>query len=360
MGSWTALLDVPPGAEALLLPAEPFATERLSRREVHVLPPGADAGGVGSRWVIVHGVHRVADLPSRALFDEADVAAVVLDGAAAHRSVLSRALSGPRHQRRLVEALRNAGFELHGIYALFRSAQAPVLGFRHGDREAARKATGSHINRFGRGRRRLVRTTRFGVTVRVMQAVAPGTLVIARRASSTACDAPPAALIATEHSGELMVSRGRPAAVDRHHDSVPQADAEAVALAALAAAGVDGVPRLVGRPSPVVVRQSWLPGRPLVVAELSQESLVLWVRRAAAFLGAMHRATAGSDGLVQIHGDFWLGNILTDGGDVVGVVDWVWSSRADPRVDLDFLYAESVRPGLEAAVRTAIEEGYGA
>lgn len=342
------------------MPAQPLAAGRLARRGVQVLtaPPGEDPVGAG--WVIVHGVQRVSELPSRALLDRAEVVVAVLNGAAPGRSGPARWLAAPLRQRQVVVALRRAGFETDAVYALFRSADAPVLGFRHGDREAARKATGSHVNRFSRPRRLLLRTTRFGITVRVMQAIAPGTMVVAQRSGAGAMETPPpSALIATEDSGELMVSRGRgPAAVDRHHDSVPQADTEAAALAAMAEAGVEGVPRLLGRPSPVVVRQSWLPGRPLVVAELTEESLLRWVRRAAAFLGAMHRATAGPDGLVQIHGDYWLGNILTMDEQVVGVVDWVWSSRADPLVDLDFLYGASVLPGLETAVRAAIDEGY--
>lgn len=149
----------------------------------------------------------------------------------------------------------------------------------------------------------------------------------------------------------------RAAASDGRKDPARNADA----LEALAASRVTHVPRLVGRG--VTAGVSWTTETRLH-GRLVREPVRRLRRSAAEFCATLPRsdeATAlrdrmlalaeryprwsslarqvaghatGIPGVMQ-HGDFWMGNLLTDGGDLVGVIDWdTWHPAGIPGVDL--------------------------
>jgi Ser/Thr protein kinase RdoA (MazF antagonist) len=160
---------------------------------------------------------------------------------------------------------------------------------------------------------------------------------------------PPTARLGYADSREAKVLRGEPPQeLEKRYGSPAEAGAEAMALQALESAKVALAPRLLRRPAPDRTCQTWLPGRPLRVSRLDGEELRTWVARSARVLGRLHQATAGPDGLVLVHGDYWLGNLLVDGDAVVGVVDWSASHRGTPAEDLRFLVDALVRAGTAA------------
>ena len=129
------------------------------------------------------------------------------------------------------------------------------------------------------------------------------------------------------------------------------------ALRELEVAGFPLAPRVLGESGAASSWCSWMPGATLTLDRLDDDALVAWVARAARVLAELQRLTRRADGTVLVHGDFWLGNLLTDGERVSAVVDWTESSRGPASLDRDFLVtslerwigSDALRERLEAA-----------
>ena len=86
-------------------------------------------------------------------------------------------------------------------------------------------------------------------------------------------------------------------------------------------------------------------------------------RAAARALALLQSSTRHEDGTVLVHGDYWLGNLIVDRGQVVGVFDWELAQRGSPEEDRRFL-ADSLVRSLErdadfaAQVNDAVERGF--
>ena len=55
-----------------------------------------------------------------------------------------------------------------------------------------------------------------------------------------------------------------------------------------------------------------------------------------------------------IHGDLFLDNVLSDGVEITGLIDWAFGALGDPRYDLALAMY-----GMSAVQRDAFLEGYG-
>jgi len=62
---------------------------------------------------------------------------------------------------------------------------------------------------------------------------------------------------------------------------------------------------------------------------------------------------------VVVHGDFWSGNLLFDGGRLTGVIDWdSWSEQGVPGLDLLHLWAEELRRERGVSYGKLIEQRF--
>jgi aminoglycoside phosphotransferase (APT) family kinase protein len=126
-----------------------------------------------------------------------------------------------------------------------------------------------------------------------------------------------------------------------------------MALRVLEGCGLDLAPRVVGQPGADRIRHTWLPGHPMRPAGLRREQLRTWVGRAAHTIGIIQRATARHDGTVLVHGDYWLGNLLVDGDEVVAVLDWTRAHWGEPTEDVRHLVDHLVEMGLASGHEAA-------
>lgn len=235
--------------------------------------------------------------------------------------------------------LRKRGFADIPTFGLLRSTTAPVCAFDLAAPEATRAILEALTVHIGGGRAHGLRLIR-GMSGRPgISALLPGWLILAARESPPREPTRITGKIGNRDSDEVKVVRGEPPSVlDKRYSSHLQADAEAAALTALAVLDPPIAPRLLQRPSPCVVWMDWLPGAPLVLGRLRERELIHWVERAAQTLIRIQQATARREsGEVLVHGDYWLGNLLTEGDRIVGVIDWTRSRWGSPRTDQDFL-----------------------
>ena len=159
-------------------------------------------------------------------------------------------------------------------------------------------------------------------------------------------DRRPTGRLGYKESNESKVLRGEPPVeLEKHYSSVDGPRREAMALRAMEACGLGFVPRLVAE-APGWTRQTWISGQPLRPGALQRSEIRLWVGRAAQVLGQIQRGTARDDGQVLVHGDYWLGNLLVEGDDVVGVLDWSDAHWGEPAEDLRHLVDTLVSAGL--------------
>lgn len=157
---------------------------------------------------------------------------------------------------------------------------------------------------------------------------------------------PPTGRLGYQGSTESKVLRGEPPVeLEKRYSSAEGLQKEVMALRTLEACGFRRVPRLVAE-TPGRTRQTWMSGRPLSPGALQRSELRLWVIRAAQVLGEIQRVTARDDGRVLVHGDYWLGQLLVEGHQVVGVLDWSGAHWGDPAEDLDHLVEGLVAAGM--------------
>lgn len=244
------------------------------------------------------------------------------------------------------------GFADVRVFGLLRSSAAPVCAFDLAAPEATRAVLEALAVHIGGGRALSLRLLR-AMSGRVgISALLPGWLILAAREKLPPEPTRITGKIGNRDSDELKVVRGEPPSVlDKRYAIPAKADAEAEALRTLSHLDPPIAPRLLRRPSPATIWMDWLPGRPLVVDRLGVGELVTWIEQAARVLVRIQRATARpGTGEVLVHGDYWLGNMLTARDGIVGVIDWTDSRWGSPRTDQDFLVDSLSRRGIPAPV----------
>ncbi len=256
----------------------------------------------------------------------------------------------------MTRTLQRVGLPVRQRFGLLRSSTLPVTSF---DLEAP-AATAAVLTAaavpIGDGRTVAMRALRRLGGHRCVAYLLPGWLVVTSRAGDAWEPSParPTGRLGYAHSQEMKIVRGEPPReLEKSYGSEALADNEAMALEAVAGSGLGLVPRLLGRPAPDRIRQTWMDGRPVSPSQLLPHELqecVLWAVRA---LVAVHRATARPDGRVLVHGDFWLGNVLVDGLSVVGIIDWSQAHWGDRDEDLTKLLDDLVETGLVSSSEAA-------
>lgn len=183
------------------------------------------------------------------------------------------------------------------------------------------------------------------------------------------------------------------------------------ALQALAATDLP-IPRAIGlhresdaQDAPVWLVMTKLPGTPLwdIVERASEDERVAWFRQLGGLLGRIHAAPVPAelpveddhstwldrayrraasyirrhvamalpdrlarrlrergDGMPRalVHGDFTLDNVLADGDEITGVIDWGGASAADPRWDVTLALATEPELHLSSQAVAAFFAGY--
>jgi Phosphotransferase enzyme family len=293
--------------------------------------------------------------------------ALVVDNARSPLRLLDRAYGRPAGPAvgslaRVRRRLAAAGLPARQSFGLLRSSVAPVTGFDLDAPAAAAAVLDAAATRIGGRRLPALSLLRAAVVRGSGAALVPAWLVVAGPATDgTRLELPVTGRIGYEDSEQVKVVRGEPPTVlEKRYLHPVEADNEAAALEALAAAGVGFVPRLLGRDGPLRASQTWMPGRALNVGRLRRSELARWLLRAAESLAEIQRRTARG-GEVLVHGDFWLGNVLVAGDDVVAVVDWTEARWGDPAVDAAHLVSTLVGSGALApadadALRPRIRE----
>ena len=270
---------------------------------------------------------------------------------AADRAV-GRAAGPPGPSLRSIEqALRRAGVEVSQRFGLLRSSVDAVTAFDLDAPVAASAIVAAatvnieHVRAMGL---RLLRSLAgHGAAAPLVPAwMVVGSVSCGDRRSSPS-PSRPTGRVGHKRSGESKLVRGEPPVeLEKRYSTPAAAEREAMALRVLGGCNVDLAPRLLTQPAPDRLRQTWHPGRPMRPAGLRREELRLWVARAAQTLGTIQRATERSDGTVLVHGDYWLGNVLVDGQDIVAVLDWTTAHWGDPTEDLHHLIDHLVEMGM--------------
>lgn len=295
---------------------------------------------------------------------------VVVDNRLSPLRTLDRAMKRPVASvsastiSRATDDAEAAGFHCRQTFALLRSSLAPVSAFDV-EAPAAAKAVLEASATFKR-RGRLAATR---LLARLAERGSARWFVPAWMAVMEKGITPPdemrvtgrIGVIASEDPSRLL--RGEPPRViDKRYWSEEEASAEFRALRELEASGVHIAPRAVERLGPKENRLSWLPGTALNQSEMSDEELLDWATKAGELLAEIHVATARNDGTSLLHGDFWLSNLLSENGRLVGIIDWSKATRGRPFEDVDNLvtaasFAES-RPEMAQPVSEAVRAGY--
>jgi hypothetical protein len=390
-GAWVQLLDIAPDDDVLLLDVAPSrALERLAdRARVVAVRPGRGSGPrvvaaepdehLRRSWdlIVVDGavpetdqLRRLAD----ALRDGGRLA-VATDNP---WSPLTRSstFAGPEafgpglpgkhcRPRQLERGLRGAGLDVDQWFGLLRSSTVSTTAFELHSPAASRTVLAAALVHLT-GRRaagaRLLRR----LPPAAQRMLVPGWLVVARREGDDprAHGLPIVGRMGYERTPDAKLLLGEPpAALERTYATTHGAEAEAMALEALAVAGLEVAPRLLGRPALDTCRIEWVDGQDLPVRSMPSAELVRRTEEAARLLGRIQAATRRRNGTVLVHGDYWLGNVLLSGDRLRWVIDWGAARWGDPEVDALFLVhgLEGFRPlppalvvQLTAAVRAGL------
>lgn len=376
--SWVDLVDVPADARVLLVDgAGGRAVAALRRHSGHVVvvsPEGAGSlGSLGSsglsspeRWDLVCLDKVETDsLPPetwrRLRRDQTQVVVVgdtttspvrLLDRVARRRDTPRTSWSAAGRAR-VVRRLGRTGLPVTQVFGLLRSGDAPAVAFdalAPSSLPAVLGATRAHVGGW--------RATALSAAARLPPAQAlrlfPAWLVVAGGVDG----APPDRVVgkvSNRDSEEIKLVRGEPvSAVERRH-LVGRTTGEVSALRELEGVGFDLAPRVLGEPTPYACRYSWLSGSSLALDRLDDDALVAWVGRAAAVLADLQRRTRHPDGTVLVHGDYWLGNLLTSSDAVTAVVDWTEATRGSDEVDREFLVTSLAEHVDSVALRARLE-----
>ena len=280
----------------------------------------------------------------------------VLDG-------LLRRSAGPGAtwgHRRTARRLAATGLVTQQAFGLLRSSSSSVVAFDARTESGMRAVFGStlaHVH----GWRATAIAVAARMPARLLLRLCPGWLVVAGDPGPPPEDRV-VGKVSNRDSEEIKLLRGDPVTVVERRHLNDHPSGEVAALRELEEAGFTLAPRVLGEPGPQGVRYSWMSGSSLAIDRLDDAGLVRWVARAAEVLAELQALSRRSDGTVLVHGDFWLGNLLTDGDRVVAVVDWTEAHRGSPDVDRLFLVtsldhwigSDSLRERLEQARDAAL------
>lgn len=393
-GAWGDLVDDVEGARVLLLDVSPARTAgRFAERGATVavadddparaavrarlltstFVPSISALGplLAQRWdvVCIDGRPLRPDLihAARAALAPGGRMVVVADNPWSPVRAVDRAsggLSGPvafrlGHVRRLLEA---EGLPAQRVFGLLRSSVVPACSFDVNAPRAASEVLAASTTRMSGHRLRAVELLARVVPGGRAASLLPAWTVIGSAEPSKAA-LPVVGRVGYEETTEAKMLYGEPPRqLEKWYESPAEADAEAMALVTLHEAGLDIAPRLVGRPADTACRMTWCEGRTLQVPSLPEEERRHWVTAAARALRQIHDATRRTDGSVLVHGDYWLGNMLVDGKNVSGVIDWASAGWGSPTTDLawlvDSLVPLGTRPDSLADLRARCGRGY--
>lgn len=400
-GAWVQLLHIGADEDVLLLDAAPSrALDRIASvaRTLGVRPgrvPGTGAGlhpaasvvaaeledHLLRTWdvVIVDGAVPSVDLLSRlraSLRDGGRVVVVTdnprsplapkesLDGPDTFGPGLPGVLCTPTH---LTRRLEEAALVVDQWFGLFRSSTVSTTAYELGSPVATRMVLAAALVHLTGRRAAGVRVLR-RLPAPVQRGLVPGWMVVAR-ASSGPARADELRIVGRmgyERTPDAKVLLGEPpAALERTYADESSAEAEAMALRTLAAAGLEMAPELLGRPRPEVCRIAWVDGHDLPVRTMPEAELVRRTEEAAELLGRIQSATRRPDGTVLVHGDYWLGNTLLVGDRLRWVIDWGAARWGDPEVDRSFLVHglngfRPLPPPLVDRLRRAVDTGLAA
>lgn len=363
-GLWVDLLGDLAGRRVLVPPGtRPEALTRLTGAGAcvrHRVGPWLD-GGDGPGWDVVVAGPRFAraGFPGDLLAPDGTLVLVArnpvspLAGMDAVRARPGRtAPSGSLG--RIRSELRARGLLPAQVFGLLRSAAEPVTAFDLDAPGATRAVLAASRVHVGGGRGAALRALQLMAGRRGLAELVPGWLVIAGRDARPPEPDRITGMIANRDSREVKLVRGEPPSVlDKRYGMRSRAAAEAEALQALTALGLAIAPQLLRRPAADAVWMQWRSGRPLVPEQLDAGELVAWTERAARVLVGLQRATRRGE-QVLVHGDFWLGNLLTSGDRIVAVIDWTKSGWGPVSTDREFLLDQlpPVDPRLRDEVRT--------
>lgn len=250
--------------------------------------------------------------------------------------------------------LRTHDIQTAQVFGLLRSTAAPVTAFELAAPTSVRAVIAASDSHIGGARSVGLLMKRWAARESIGRML-PGMLVLGSRGRPAIQQDRITGMIGHRDSREVKLVRGSPPSVlDKRYAGEAEADAEAHALTVLTDADLRIAPRLLQRPTPRTVWMDWLPGDPLAVDRLSRRETIDWVERAAWTLIMLQRATLRPEtGEVLVHGDFWLGNMLTAGDRIIGVIDWTESRWGAPQVDQEFLVdgLRGVPDALQAELR---------
>ncbi len=308
---------------------------RLRRRQVDVVDAPAGATTL------------VVDEYALDLIDAVDSSVTVVCLLTNRWSPLHWADGGSRGPAvRLTEVRRRV--ERHGrssrTLGVFRSTTRPLALIGFDTPEAARmtvSALGVHVA--GWRRHVLVTAVRFPTIGRWMS---PGWLLIAP-GTGRKPTLDPTGQIGYEQSEGCTRVLGEPPRLIEREAAVDDLIAEAAVLDELGASSIAPlVPHVIRAPgrdesrpgarAPSLVT-SLIPGRPLRPRQMTDQEIERWTERAAHVLDELQSTTLDEDGSVLVHGDYWLGNLLVDDDQIVGIIDWESAHRGQTTEDREFL-----------------------
>lgn len=372
--SWVDLVDVPTTAGVLLVDgADARAAAALRRQAGEVTVVSAGDAGTDLRalafedWGLVCLDKAELDvLPPRAWERIARSGArvvVVGDTAASPVRLMDRVVrrrDTPRTswstagRARVVRSLSAAGLPATQVFGLLRSGDAPAVAFdalAPSSLDAVLGSTRAHVGGW--------RSTALAAAARLppvqVLRLCPAWVVVAGGQEPAAADRI-VGKISNRDSDEIKLVRGEPVLAIERRNPAGRTTGEVAALRELEDVGFDRAPRVLGEPTPDACRVSWLPGSTLALDRLDDAALVAWVGRAAAVLADLQRRTRQADESVLVHGDYWLGNLLTRAGEVTGVVDWPDAYRGPADVDREFLVTSLERWITSEALRARLED----
>lgn len=250
-----------------------------------------------------------------------------------------------RSLRRVRADIAAAGLVADQVFGLLRSSQVPTTAFDLDRPDAVAAVLRASLTHVG-GARGIAVAGLLHTPTRLISFLCPAWLVVARTPQGPLQPDHVTRIvgkISNLDSEEIKLLRGTPVQVLEKHYLNAAGLREADTLAELERAGFRWAPQLISRPRPEVCQFTWLAGRALVASQLDVNELLTWTARASRTLDELHRCTRRDDGSVLVHGDFWLGNLMTSGDHVTGVIDWTDAHRGADDVDRAFLIDSTVR-----------------
>lgn len=324
--AWADLVPVTAG-DRVRLPPELSAAERAFTDRGAVVDLG-EGGGVADVVVVID------EGPESG---EASLAGVAASG----RLVV---LATDRRSRLALSATQRALASGDGVtavhtFALFPDGWSPTSAYRLDLPHIGRIVLGAAAVGAPTIRRVLLALLRRIVGWRVSQLLLPAWMIVVHVGTPPPATAPTGRIgVAANEQGVVLLG-ARPDAIEKDYVDAATADRVAALHRELAEHGVNVAQRVRPGSSPTRLELDWMPGQVVDAAALDDAELAEWSARAAAVLGRIHGATGRTDGTVLTHGDYWLGALIADGDEIVGVIDWTDGRRGEPEIDIEVLSA---------------------